>query len=117
MTAKKSLSFKPSNAEKAFVYQQTQDLVSAVNALCPVAVLLEKYLDQSEEKNNYAVTFVLGDSQANVLARSEGKDLLEVCVSAKNQMKKKLHVMAQAMEESPERTKFIDELKRSPYLH
>jgi len=117
MTLKKSLFFKPSNAEKAFVYQQTQDLVSAVNALCPVAVLLEKYSDKSKQKSGYAVTFVLGDSQMNVLARSEGKDLLEVCMSAKNQMKKKLYTMAQSMAESPERTKFIDELKRSPYLH
>lgn len=117
MTAKKPFLFKPSNAEKAFVYQQTQDLVSGVNALCPVAVLLEKYSDKSEEESGYAVTFVLGDSQMNVLARSEGKDLLEVCISAKNQMKKKLHAMAQSMEESPARTKFIDELKRSPYLH
>lgn len=116
MTVKKIL-FKPSNAEKAFVYQQTQDLVSAIDPLCPVAVLLEKYSNSSEKKNCYAVTFVLGDSQSNVLARSEGKDLMEVCVSAKNQMKKKLHVMAQSMEESPERTKFIDELKKSPYLH
>jgi len=117
MTTKKPLFFKPSNAEKAFVYQQTQDLVSAVNALCPVAVLLEKYSDNSEEENGYAVTFVLGDNQANILARSEGKDLLEVCMSAKNQMKQKLYSMAQSMSESPERTKFIDELKRSPYLH
>ena len=117
MTAKKPLIFKPSSAEKAFVYQQTQDLVSAVNALCPVAVLLEKYSDKSDKKNSYVVTFVLGDSHANILARSEGQDLLEVCVSAKNQMKKKLHVMAQSADESPERTKFIDELKKSPYLH
>lgn len=117
MTIKKPLFFKPSNAEKAFVYQQTQDLVSAVNALCPVAVLLEKYSDKAEKESGYAVTFVLGDSQMNVLARSEGKDLLEVCISAKNQMKKKLYTMAQSMAESPERTKFIDELKRSPYLH
>ena len=116
MTTKKPLIFTPSNAEKAFVYQQTQDLVSTANTVCPVAVLLEKYSDPAKE-NGYVVTFVLGDADRNVLARSEGKDLLEVCISAKNQMKKKLYAMAQSMKESPARTKFIDELKRSPYLH
>ncbi len=117
MTTKKPLLFKPSSAEKAFVYQQTQDLVSVVNTLCPVAVLLEKYSDKSKKESSYAVTFVLGDENMNVLARSEGTDLLDVCISAKNQMKKKLYTMAQSMEESPVRTKLIDELKRSPYLH
>ena len=112
--SKKPVKFEPSSAEKAFVYQQTQDIISAVNEFCPVSVVLEK---QSKKPANYAVTFVLGLSPMNVLARSEGSNLTEVCISAKNQMKKKLFFIAQSMEESQERTKFIEELKKSPYIH
>lgn len=114
MTAKKTRqNFQPSNAEKAFVYQQTQDLLSDLNNFGPISVLLEK----NENSSMYIITFALKTFSTPVLARSEGKNLMEVCMSAKNEMKKKLAFLARSMENSPERDKFIEELKKSPYLH
>ncbi len=112
---KKYKLFQPSNAEKAFIYQQTQDLISITNEQCPVSVFLEK--NETAPQKEYIVTFVLGVAPSNVLARSKGADFMEACVSAKNEMKKKLSLIAQSMEESPERIKFIDEIKKSHYLH
>ena len=113
MIKKPRQNFQPSNAEKAFVYQQTQDILSDLNNFGPVSVLLEK----NENASTYTITFVLEAVSMKVLARSEGKNLTEVCMTAKNEMKKKLAVLAQSMENSPERDQFIEELKKSPYLH
>ena len=111
--AKKHSIFQPSNEEKAFVYQQTQDLVSHLNHVGPVSVLLEK----NENSSTYIITFALQANALKLLARSEGENLLDVCISAKNEMKKKLALMSQSMEDSPERTAFIDEIKNNPYIH
>ena len=113
---KKAQVFKPSNAEKAFVYQQTQDLVSSLSGIAPVSVLLEKYSSERVQ-DNYAVTFILGFSSMSIQARSEGSDLMEVCVSAKNEMKKKMSFLNQSVKDSPQRIKRIEELKKSPYTH
>lgn len=113
--AKKLQFFNPSNAEKAFVYQQTQDLASFLSDIGPVSVLLEKYSKDASQKS-YAVTFVLGFSPIDVQTRSEGDNLMEVCISAKNQMKKKMALLSQSMEDSPKRDKLIEELKKFPYL-
>ena len=110
---KKHPIFQPSNAEKAFVYQQTQDLISHLNHFGPISVLLEK----DEGSSTYTITFSLEANTLKLLARSEGENLLDVCISAKNEMKKKLALMAHSMEDSPERTAFIDEIKKNPYLH
>ena len=113
---KKTQLFKPSSAEKAFVYQQTQDLAASLSGAAPVSVLLEKYSSERVQ-DNYAVTFILGVSPMSVQARSEGSDLMEVCVSAKNEMKKKMSLINQSMKDSPQRIKLIEELKKSPYTH
>ena len=113
--ARKIQFFNPSNAEKAFVYQQTQELVSSLKNVGPVSVLLEKYANDPSCKN-YAVTFILGSLPVKIQARSEGDDLMEVCMSAKNQIKKKLSMLSQSMERSPQRDKLIEELKKFPYI-
>ena len=112
---KRNKAFKPSSAEKAFIYQQTQDLISNLHSECPISVFLEKNENSSQEE--YIVTFMLGVAPSNILARSKGKDFMETCVSAKNEMKKKLSMIAQSMEDSPDRINFIDEIKKSHYLH
>ena len=106
--------FDPTGAEKAFVYQQTQDLVSFLNNLGPVSVLFEKY--SKGKGKGYTITFILGGSELNLKARSQGQDLMEVCISAKNEMKKKMSLIAQSIEDSPQRNKLIEELKKFPYI-
>ena len=112
---KKHKLFQPSSAEKAFIYQQTQDLISVINEECPISILLEK--NENHPEGEYTVTFVLGVAPSNLLACSKGKSFMETCVSAKNEMKKKLSMIAQSMEESPERINLIDQIKKSYYFH
>ena len=109
----KKSSFTPSNAEKAFIYQQTEELASSFEELGAISVLLEK----QPESSNYIITFMLNSSIMNILAQSEGKDLSETCISAKNQMKKKLSLLTESLNHSPKREKLIEELKKSPYIH
>ena len=109
---KKSKLFEPSNEEKAFVYQQTQDLVNSHN-LGPISVLLEK----KESSSQFVITFVFNTGLFQIAAQSEGENLHETCISAKNEMKKKLSVLSQSLNDSKERDQFIEELKKNPYIH
>lgn len=114
IVSKKLNVFTPSNAEKAFIYQQTQDLSSYIQEVTPIAVLLEKLTDS---EIIYIVTFILGVPPFSITSRSEGQNFSEACISAKNQMKTKLFKITQNLEESKERIQFIEKLKKNVYFH
>ena len=109
---KKPKVFEPSKEEKAFVYQQTQDLATSHN-LGPISVVLEK----KEKSSQFVITFTLNTGLIQIFSRREGENLHDTCMSAKNEMKKKLSLFAQSIDDSKDRDKFIDELKKNPYIH
>lgn len=104
--------FEPSNEDRAFVYQQTQDLATS-NNVGPVSVSLSK----NENSGEYVITFMIQTAAVQIFAKSKGENLHEACISAKNEMKKKLFVLTQFSDHSQERDQFIDDLKKNPYIH
>lgn len=113
---KKKASFIPSSSEKAFVYQQTQDLISYICEPSTISVFLER-ATSSSSKHVYSVTFVLNSPSAPIVARSEGESLLEACISSKNQMKERISSLSASTMSSSERSSFIEACKKYPYIH
>ena len=115
MTGKPQI-FTPTGAEKAFIYQQTQDLVSFLNDAGPVSVLIEKHPKTHNSPSSYAVTFIFSFDPLSVQAQGQGNTLISACVSAKNQMKKKILNISHHIGNLPQRNKMIEKLKKYTYI-
>ena len=109
----KKMLLEPSGEEKAFVYQQALELSPLLNQNGPIAVILEK----NNNKNNatYSVTFILIPETLNIKVQSEGDNLFDVCISAKNKAKKTIRLLTNQMD-SPIRKIQMEHFKKFPYL-
>ena len=104
----------PSEDEKAFVYQQTLELSPLLRSDEPITVILQK-LSKKSKAEKYTVTFVLIPSTLNIKIQSQGSNLYDVCIDAKNKAKK---AIAQLMNQSehPYRKRQMEHFKKYPYL-
>lgn len=111
MKNKKSTLLEPSGEEKAFVYQQALELSPLMAQNEPIAVILEK----NKNRSKYSVTFILVPNTLNIKIQSEGENLFDVCINAKNKAKKTIsHLMNQV--DSPLRKIQLEHFKKFPYL-
>lgn len=110
---------KPSVTERAFIYQQTQELASCLPIEnIPISVLLEKVKSKTISQHCYGVTFaILSLSSLTLSARCEANTLEEACIGAKNQLKEKLQSLLHMTKNLPNRNEIIDSIKAHPYLH
>ena len=103
----------PSGEEKAFVYQQAMELSPLLGDNGPIAVILEK--NKTDKKNiKYSVTFILVPDSLNIKIQSEGDNLFDVCINAKQKAKKTLRQILNQMP-SPVRRLKMAHFKKYPY--
>ena len=112
---KKTDSFlmEPSGAEKAFVYQQALELSPLLVTKGPIAVIFKK--NKKKKACFYSLTFILVPRGLNIKIKSEGSDLFDVCLKAKNQAKKTISLLSNQVE-SPIRNLQMEHFKKFPYL-
>ena len=110
---KEHIFLKPSGEEKAFVYQQALELSPLLAKSGPVAVILEK--NKTENHSKYSVTFILVPNKLNIKIKSEGDNLFDVCITAKNKAKKAISYLMNQVD-SPMRTIQMEHFKKFPYL-
>lgn len=80
------LPFEPSAEERAFLYQQVQDLEPIASQFGSISVLVEQaHPDNDPDDIRYTVSFVVAPENMDFRVSGEGKDLFETCVAAKNE--------------------------------
>ncbi len=105
----------PSGEEKTFVYQQVLELKSFLLNSGSIAVILEK--SQNEKKQSqYSVTFVLVPETLNLKVQSQGDNLFDACISAKNKARKTITQLINHIDQ-PDRKLQVEHFKKFPYLH
>ncbi|MDE0518987.1 MAG: hypothetical protein F4X95_03910 [Oligoflexia bacterium] len=109
---KKTVLLEPSGEEKAFVYQQALELSPLLDKSAPIAVILEK--NEFQNRSKYSVTFILIPDKLNIKITSEGDNLFDVCITAKNKAKKTISYLINQMD-SPARTIKMEHFKKFPY--
>ena len=108
---KNSTLLEPSGEEKAFVYQQALELSPLLAHNGPIAVILEK----NKNHTKYSVTFILVPKTLNIKIQSEGENLFDVCINAKNKAKKTISLLMNQVD-SPIRKLQLEHFKKFPYL-
>ncbi len=80
------LPFEPSGEERAFLYQQVQDIEPIAGQFGSISVLVEQSHPTTDPSDlTYAVTFVVAPENMEFKIRGEGKNLYETCMLAKNE--------------------------------
>lgn len=93
-TSKEFKTFEPQLDERAFLYQQVQELAEQGLEFGGMSVSCEK-IDKSEaEPEKYAVNLLLSPGEMNLESRGEGESLIEAAVKAKEAMAKSLELIA-----------------------
>ena len=86
-----SMTFEPNAEERAFLYQQVQDLEPLASQFGSISVLVEQSHPKDAPKDlSYAVTFVVAPESMEFKIRGEGKNLYETCMAAKNETMNRL---------------------------
>ena len=101
----------PSGEEKAFVYQQALELSPLLAHSGPITVVLEKNKNHAK----YSVTFILIPDSLNIKIQSEGENLFDVCINAKNKAKRTISQLINQVD-SPIRKIQMEHFKKFPYL-
>lgn len=80
------LPFEPTGEERAFLYQQVQELEQIASQFGSISVLVEQsHPEDQPDDLSYAVTFVVAPENMEFKVRGEGVDLFETCILAKNE--------------------------------
>ena len=87
-----SISFEPNAEERAFLYQQVQDLEPLASQFGSISILVEQSHPQDAPKDlSYAVTFVVAPESMEFKIRGEGHNLFETCMVAKEEAMNRLN--------------------------
>lgn len=84
--------FEPTLEERAFLYQQVQELEPIASQFGSLSVLVEQsYPQEDPEDISYAVTFVVAPESMNFKVTGSGKNLFETCIVAKQETQARLN--------------------------
>lgn len=90
----KMMPFEPTMEERAFLYQQVQDLEPLASQFGSMTVLVEEAHPANEPENKtFGVTFVVAPENMEFRVRGEGKNLYETCIVAKQETQTRLNEM------------------------
>lgn len=86
------LPFEPTLEERAFLYQQVQELEPIASQFGSISVLVEQsYPQDNPDDLSYAVTFVVAPESMDFRVTGSGKNLFETCIVAKTEAQARLN--------------------------
>ena len=88
--------YNPSREERAFLYQEAQDLELLMKDLGSLTVMVEHTVEQ-EKKNRYRVTFVVAPESVAMRVQATDKNLFEAAMAAKEETARQLNAIVNSM--------------------
>lgn len=84
--------YNPSLEERAFLYQEAQDLAPLVKELGSLSVLVEQ-----EPKSGFRVTFLVAPESMGLQIHAENDNLFEATIAAKEEAQRQLNMLINAL--------------------
>lgn len=85
--------YNPSLEERAFLYQEAQDLAPLVKDIGSLSVMVE----QNEPKNGYRVTFLVAPESMGLQIHADASDLFQATMDAKKETQRQLNALINAL--------------------
>ncbi len=95
--------FKPTQEDRAFVYQKASELQS------PVLVIM------NQKKEKYSVTFIIDPNSSNFQVTAEGNSIIDACMKVKQEAQKQISLRSQILNnENDAERDFLVHLMKNP---
>ena len=88
--------YNPNREERAFLYQEAQDLEALMKDLGSLTVMVEE-VAPSSAKNRFRVTFVVAPESVAMRVQATDKNLFEAAMAAKEEAARQLNAIVNAM--------------------
>lgn len=86
--------YNPSLEERAFLYQEAQDLAPLVRDLGSLSIMVES----SDAENGYRVTFVVAPESMGLEIQAEDDNLWSATIAAKEEAQRQLNALVNALD-------------------
>lgn len=94
--------YNPNLEERAFLYQEAQDLAPLVKDLGSLSIMVEQTLGKEDEpaqsENRYRVTFVVAPESVGMEIQAEEEDLFSATIAAKEEAQRQLNALVNALD-------------------
>lgn len=84
--------YNPTTEERAFLYQEAQDLAPLVRELGSLSIMVE-----SEAENGYRVTFLVAPESMGLQIQAENDNLFAATIAAKEEAQRQLNTLVNAL--------------------
>lgn len=88
--------YNPSVEERAFLYQEAQDLAPLVKELGSLSIMVEEYA-QAEAENGFRVTFLVAPESMGLQIAADSNNLFTATIAAKEEAQRQLNALINAM--------------------
>lgn len=89
--------YSPNREERAFLYQEAQDLESLMKDLGSLSIMVE----ETARKQNFRVTFVLAPESVGMKVQATDRNLFEAAIAAKEEAQRQLNAIVNALPRAP----------------
>jgi len=91
--------YNPNREERAFLYQEAQDLEPLMKDLGSLTVMVEQVEPQNstKNKNRYRVTFVVAPESVGMRVQATDSNLFDAAIAAKAEALRQLNAIVNAM--------------------
>lgn len=91
--------YNPSREERAFLYQEAQDLEPLMKDLGTLTVMVEEVVpaDDAKKKSRYRVTFVVAPESVAMRVQATDNNLFEAAMAAKEEALRQLNAIVNAL--------------------
>lgn len=93
--------YNPSREERAFLYQEAQDLEGLVKDFGSLSVMVEEVAAKRTKAFQYRVTFMIAPESVGMRVRASDNNLFDATIAAKEETLRQLNAIVNSLPQPP----------------
>lgn len=89
--------YSPNREERAFLYQEAQELASLMKDLGSLSVMVEEMQNKRRNDISYRVTFVLAPESVGMKVQATDGNFFEAAIAARNEAQRQLNAIVNSL--------------------
>ena len=106
--------YSPNREERAFLYQEAQDLEPLMKELGSLSVMVEETTMKKTNRSRYRVTFVLAPESVGMKVQATDGNIFDATIAAKEEAQRQLNAIVNSM---PRTASGQDKPSLTDFLH
>lgn len=93
--------YSPNREERAFLYQEAQDLEALMKELGSLSVMVEETVSKKRHISRFRVTFVLAPESVGMTVQATDKNIFDATIAAKEEAQRQLNAIVNSLPRNP----------------